>query len=631
MAGRIRVARVPDSPLWAISSTYFSPALVEHGKAVPGMTFEGATRSWRGYADAAVAVCARLATRNIHVDGAEDLPHPDDWKKARTPFLFSTQGLREYQVEGVRFLIARAEEGALLADGMRLGKSLMATVAARAFKQKTLVVCPSHIVGVWGRPPKAIEGPGEIAKWWPDAWKADLLGGGGVMCLETVKPFKAQILSRALREKKVLTLEEEGQLSHALGEIEERAAKLAHVNVIICHYDILYAWVDVLIAWGMRTLILDEVHIVAGWQSRRSDALKTLRLAAKRTIGLTGTPVTNRPKQLHNVLDLLAPMRFGYFFTEKRPGSFSSLYCDSFQKTVGDGEHAITVWDHSGKSNLDEPDQKTAITKEETLHARLQFLMLRRLKKDVDPQLPVKQRQIVDVIIPANKTVYLSTESFGKGGKELRRALDLAADAKLKAVVELVASHAAEEETTLCFCYRRLFAERVASDVTKKVGEKVKVVFIHGGLTQKERDRRIHKLREHCQKGGTGVLACTIDTAATGIDLSFASVAVVAELTWQNEDLVQLEERVYAYGKDTKALIQYVIARGTGDELILRGVINSLDTAERLIGSSGDRMKEDLAQTKEDPMKKLYAALVEMQQAPGVVIAKKRRKKVSSS
>jgi SNF2 family DNA or RNA helicase len=639
--GRIKIARVGDGPLWAIGSTYFSPALVEHAKAVPGMTFDNPTRTWHGYPDAVTATVARLATKGIHCDGDEDLPDAESWRTARSPFLFATSGavgqtLRDYQVEGVRFLVARAREGALLADGMRLGKSAQSTVAARVFKGRTLIICPSHVVGVWGRPKTAPEGPGEIAKWWPDAWKPLPPPGSedagppsagespGVICLESIKPAKAQALARALAGKSKLTADEQAKLTAAQAELESRAKALEHVQVIVCHYDIIYAWVDVLKMWGVGTLILDEIHICAGWQSRRSDALKELSEAAKRRIGLTGTPVTNLPKNLHNVLEILAPNRFGYFFTGARPGCYSKVFCGSFQKTVGSGPEQKVVWDHSGRSNLDEPDGKTALTQEETLSARLKFLMLRRLKKDVDPQLPTKTRQIVDVSIPARHVINVSQSMLGPGGGELRRCLDLAADGKLKSVVALVESHVAEEEKVLCFCYRRLFAERVAGDLNVRDG--TMVTFVHGGLTQKERDRRIHKLREH---DGPGVLACTIDTTSTGIDLSFANVAVVGELSWEPHELVQLEERLYKFGKNAKALIQYVIARGTGDELILRGVINKLNTFERVIGETGDKMKEELSKKKEGGMQRLFAALAEMQKAGTVAATKPKRGRAS--
>jgi len=635
--GSIWVAPIGDGPLYAIKSSYFSAALVEHAKAVPGMRWDPASRSWVGYPDAVAAVVARLKTVRISVQGG--IPHSESWKTARTPFLFSTKGLRGYQIEGVRFLISKAKEGALLADGMRLGKSAQSIIAARAFKKRTLIVCPSHVVGVWARAPRAPEGPGEIAKWWPDAWRPGALRTDGpflvgdtdrgVVCLETVKPWAASQVVRKFGERsnteKGLTAKETEHLGAAIAEIQSRANSLANTNVVVIHYDILYAWVDVLKAWGVGTLIVDEAHILAGYQSRRSDAMKEIAACAAFRIALTGTPITSRPKNAHNLLEVLAPDRFGYFFRGSRQGTFAMLYCDAHQETVGKGEYQKTVWNFLGRSNLDEPDGKRALTKEETLQSRLRYVMLRRLKKDVDPEIPQKVRQILDVKVPAKHAIIVSDRMLDKGGDELRQALNLAADGKVKSVIATVESHLAEGEAVVCACYRRLFAERIAEEF---IGKGTRVELVHGGITErKERDRRIGLLQRH---KGPSVLACTIDTTSTGIDLSYASVMVVAELTWEWWDLAQMEERLYKYGgTGHKALVQYIIARGTGDELILRGIISKLDTFERTVGSTGDGLKADLAARKENALKDLYAAVVAMQQTPSEDGAQKNNRRRS--
>jgi SNF2 family DNA or RNA helicase len=573
---------------YSIACNYFSRALVEHAKAVPGMRFDGPSKEWYGYADAVAAVCARLKAAGLRLDSSA-LPAPDSWRTGGTPFLFATKNLREYQVEGVRFLIAKSGEGALLADGMRLGKSAQSLTASRAFKQKTLIVCPSHVVGVWGRPPEDPAGAGEIAKWWPDAWLSAALRGDpagedtpGVVVLEGVRPKP------------------------------EDKERLAGAMVIVCSYDILYAWVDVLKEWGLKTLIVDECHAIASYKSRRSGAIADLAGYAKRRIFLSGTPMTSRPRDLHNVLDTLCPGRFGYFFTHKEgSGNFSKMYCNAFQKTVGSGPESMTVWDFSGASNLSGDDlSEPAIVKEESLHDRLSYLMLRRVKSEVDSQLPPKTRQVIDVKIPPGKVISVSGAMLADRGV-LRRALDLSADGKLKSVVSLLRQHAEEGEKVIGFCYRRLFAEALCRDLTKAG---VACAYVHGGLSQKARDARIEKARKF---PGPFVLCATIDTTSTGIDLSFSSVAVFGELSWEPHELAQAEERVYRFGAGVSPLVQYVIAKGTGDELIVRAVISKLDDFEKAIGKTGDRMKEDLAEgvRGEAALRRLAGALAEMQAA----------------
>jgi superfamily II DNA or RNA helicase len=580
MAERITVT-LRDHGQAAISANYYSRTLIEQAHAVPGVRWEGASKSWVGYVDAIAAIRARLVHKGITVSGTEvdltRLDNPESWRTARTPYLFATKGLRDYQVEGVRFLITRSSEGALLADGMRLGKTCQAITAARAFKQKTLIVAPSHAVGVWGRPPDCPEGPGEIAKWWPDAWAPAHLRGApgddtpGVVTLEGVKPDP---------------------------EIEKE--RLMHAVCIVCSYDIVYAWVDILQAWGFATFIVDECHLTQGYESRRSGAVRALREHAARVMFLSGTPMIGRPRDLHNVIDTLCPGRLGYFFIPPRTdpkenkASFARLYCNAHQKTVGKGPEAKEVWDFNGASNLDEPDDKLTLTTEETLKARLKHLMLRRIKSEVDKELPKKTRQIIDVAIPAAKMVTVTPALFSNQGKGLRKALDLAADGKLKHVLSLVKSHVEEGEKIILFCFRRAFAEVCATSLRTKVGagSGALIELVHGGvLPHSKRDKAFARLRAH---HGPAVLCCTIDTTSTAIDLSFASVGVFGEFTWQIDELAQAEERLYAFG-GAASLIQYVVARGTSDELIVRALIQKLDNFERSIGSTGDGMKASFA------------------------------------
>jgi len=242
-------------------------------------------------------------------------------------------------------------------------------------------------------------------------------------------------------------------------------------------------------------------------------------------------------------------------------------------------------------------------------------MMLRRLKKDVDPELPAKTRQIIDVVVPPKAMIGVTQQTLAGDGSALRRCLDLAADAKLKSVVEIVTNHLLEGEKVICFCYRRAFAERVLSDVRKKIKDSTAgyhAEYVHGGVVQKDRDLRIAAVRKHV---GPALLSCTTDTTATGIDLSFSSIAVVAEFTWEPHELAQQEERLYKFGSAGKNLIQYIIARGTGDELIVRSIVSKLDMFEKIIGSTGDGMKDDFAEKKNVGLKTLFDALNEQRKA----------------
>ncbi len=272
---------IPIPPLWGIRAGYYSQALTAACRAVPGMVWNAVEKAWVGAPDAIRLVLPRLRAAGVRCDSSEFIETPI------ADFLLpiASKGLRSYQVEGVRFLLAKKR--CILGDAMGLGKSAQALTAARALSARTLIVCPSYVRGVWSAP------GGELAKWWPHAATLEaetLYLPGGV---------KAQDIPAGTR-------------------------------VVVIHYDILHAWADALIEWGPRAVIIDEAHALMNWESRRTKAVnKVCNSGAEFVWALTGTLLTNRPRDLWAVVEVVSPGRFGGFF------SYALRYCNAHKITVG--------------------------------------------------------------------------------------------------------------------------------------------------------------------------------------------------------------------------------------------------------------------------------------------------------
>jgi superfamily II DNA or RNA helicase len=450
------------------------------------------------------------------------------------------------------------------------GKSFQAVKAARALRRKTVIVCPAHVRGVWERPadPKLGDKGGELAKWWPKA--------------VVFKPYGLKADS-----------------------IPPEA------DVVVIHYDIVHAWVDEIRAWaaddeapqsydnddeplaaegpGNLTVIFDEAHVLLNPASRRSKACHALAGAARGRIALTGTPPTERVRDLYNIVETISPGRFGEFFP------FGIRYAGGHKIDVAGPENTTkAVWNFDGKSNLKE------------LRKRLDWFCLRRTKREVLKELPALQRQIVDVEVPSKNRIATTARIVGDK-RQMRAALDSAADGKLKSVLDLVKSHLEAGQRVVVGTYRRAVCERIAATL----GEVAPTKFIHGGIPLTRRQKIIDELT---RTEGACCLVANIDATSTGVDLTFAGVVVLAELVWEPRDLVQFEARVHRFGasETEPVLVQYVIARGTGDELILQAVINKLDNFLDLVETdSGDGLKEAL-KGKDDGLARLAAALKKM-------------------
>jgi SNF2 family DNA or RNA helicase len=543
MSDGFRVFQVKGSPLWAVAAGYYSPKLVQIVRTIPGVRWEPNMRANVGYADAIEQVVHEL--RELKLNTADPPENSREW---RHNLLVSYDGARDYQKEGIDFLIHQAGSGALLADDMGVGKSFQAVKAARAMRRKTVIVCPAHVRGVWERPATLDDKGGELAKWWP---KAKVFAPYGLKA----KP------------------------------IPEDA------DVVVTHYDIVHAWVDVLLEWGEEdglTVIFDEAHILLNPASRRSKACREIAHAARGRVALTGTPPTERVRDLYNIVDTISPGRFGEFF------GFARRYCDAKQIEVpGPEKTKKTVWDFSGKSNLSE------------LRQRLDWFCLRRTKREVLKELPALQRQIVDVDVPPKHRVAMNARLVGDK-RRMRAALDSAADGKLKSVLELARGHLEAGMRVVVGTYRRAVCEKIADVLNETAPTK----FIHGGIPLTRRPKVIDELR---RTEGPCCLVANIDCASTGIDLTFASVVVMAELVWEPRDLVQFEARCHRFGQEGHVIVQYVVARGTGDELILQAVIGKLDNFLELVEiDKGDGLKEALEGEKDEGLSRLAAALKKM-------------------
>lgn len=221
--------------------------------------------------------------------------------------------LREYQKEGIAMLEALGGN-ALLADEMGLGKTVQAIGYMRLHKAETpvCILCPSSL------------------KW---NWKAEL---------------------------------EKWHSNHNIQVLEGQAPKALWAQIFIINYDILPYWVDKLISKEIKILIADEAHYFKNSKAARTKAVKKLAKKVPNFIPMTGTPIENRPIEIFNAINLLAPDVFPNRY------AFGERYCDLKGNGFG--------LDWGGSSNEEELNKLLKET-----------VMIRRLKKDVLKELPDKQ------------------------------------------------------------------------------------------------------------------------------------------------------------------------------------------------------------------------------------------------
>lgn len=524
-------------PLFAISHYPFSQKLKAAAFEIPGMRWDRGANAYVGYRDAISALVAHLAGPPYGITRIDGLDLLA--RPPAIPFSYAALARRDLRPYQLTGVeFLLARRSAVLADQMGLGKSAQALIGARACGGNLLVVAPNSVKGVWWNKHDG----GEIDKWYRNRKKAN--------------------------QNIFFPAGTKGELAIPGG-----------TDVVIIHFELVAAWMDALLAWAPRVIVIDEAHIVYGRESKRATAIATIAAApnVRHVWALTGTPMTNRPGDIFGLVETISPGRFGgeWFLP------FGKRYCGGHQEDIRiRGGEMKTIWKFGGLSNEGE------------LARRLASFTIRRTLDDVGLQLPPKVRQVAWLEVPG--AAGRGSEDVPTNKQAIQFALQRAADRKLPLALERVEGLLTEGKCVVAFCYRREVAEKVMA-----VAGAHPAWLIHGGIPTSRRVDAIEAARA-C-RGLAALLAVTIDTCGTGINLSFCDVACFVEASYEPHKLLQAEARVSRFGATRGSLMLYLLGRGTIDERVADVVVEKLDKWAKVFGETGEAgLSGDLTGATED-------------------------------
>ena len=429
-------------------------------------------------------------------------------------------GLFPHQVEGIAFLLGRRR--ALLADDMGLGKtrqSILALVEAEP-EGPYLIVCPASIKRNWAR---------EIEIVLPEA--------------TTIIVNPAPLPIRDFNEW------------------------------VIINYELLGKNLDHLLEFGWKGIVFDEAHYLKNYQSQRSkNAAKLVKQIEENPVvhALTGTPMTNRPRDLFPILQLVDhPLGKSFL-------SFAKRYCEAYQGDFG--------WVADGASNLDE------------LTVQLHGVMLRRTKDEV-LDLPPKVRTWLDVELhpyaiqhynglvkeflskfDSPDAIYGLPESLEMSDEtrddleesidttdlgtrlgritQVRRAI---AFIKCRHTIKFVENALEQGEKVIIFTAFLNTMERF----NKHFGDRA--VYVTGEVPAQKRQDRVDQFQND---ENTRLFIANMHIAGVGLNLTAASQIVFNDLDWVPANHWQAEDRAYRIGQTGTVNVTYMIATGTIDSFV---------------------------------------------------------------
>lgn len=421
-----------------------------------------------------------------------------------TPRNKANNALRDYQNYGVDWLTnhLRTDGAAILADDMGLGKTTQSIHAAITLGvTQTLVICPGAV---------------------RETWRKELLKWHGIEA--TVVTTGAQ------------------------------AEKVDSTNVwVVCSYELVAK-----LSISPNLVIIDEMQNVRGRVTKRGTAILDLCTQAEYRIGLTGTPMWSRPRDLWMLLKILFRYRFG------NANDFDFAYCGAF----------INEW--GGKVNK-------AATRSDELRKRLSYVMLRREKRDVAKDLP--QLTIQTEWVEADKTAtrLFQRAIMRKAPGDTSEALKATLVGKMDRAIQL----AIEAQRFLLFTWMKEHASTIHA---KLIEAGVPCNLITGDMSQAKRNAAI----EAAKSNKCGVVA-TIDAAGTGVDglQHVANIGIFHALDYVPLKMAQAVARLDRIGQTMPVHWTFLAMQESLDVLVVNTIVNKLDQWRGLFGNDSNKGLRD--------------------------------------
>ncbi|GMP76064.1 hypothetical protein CsSME_00032901 [Camellia sinensis var. sinensis] len=358
----------------------------------------------------------------------------------------------------------------------------------------------------------------------------------------------------------------------------------------IISYDVVPKLQNILMASEFKIVIADESHFLKNAQAKRTSASLPILQKAQYAILLSGTPALSRPIELFKQLEALYPDVY------KNVHEYGNRYCKG-------GIFGM----YQGASNHEELHNLMKAT-----------VMIRRLKKDVLSELPVKRRQQVFLDLAEKDMRQINAlfrelevvKSKIKASQSKEEAESLkfsqkhlinkiytdSAEAKIPAVLDYVGTVIEAGCKFLIFAHHQPMIDSIYQFLQKK---RVGCIRIDGGTPAASRQALVTDFQE---KDAIKAAVLSIKAGGVGLTLTAASTVIFAELSWTPGDMVQAEDRAHRIGQVSSVNVYYLLANDTVDDIIwdvvqskLENLGQMLDGHENMLEVSANQPRSSLA------------------------------------
>ncbi|NOT60631.1 MAG: DEAD/DEAH box helicase, partial [Acidobacteria bacterium] len=472
--------------------------------------------------------------------------------------------LRPYQVRGYSWLafLRQWGLGACLADDMGLGKTIQTLALIQKdwhaqqpkARRPVLLICPMSVVGNWQK---------EAARFTPDL--------------------------------PVL-------IHHGATRIKSAAFKKAAAQhaVVLSSYALLHrdqALFDQ-VAWS--GVILDEAQNIKNAATKPSRAAREIKSDYR--IALTGTPVENNVGDLWSLMEFLNPGFLGAQAAFKR-NYFVPIQVQGDQEATAQLKRITSPFilrrlktDKTIISDLpDKLEMKVfcTLTKEQ---ASLYEAVVKELSATLDAGSEGIQRKgaVLAAMTKLKQVCNHPAQFLGDNSALPGRS------GKLARLTEMLEEVMALDERALVFTQFSEMGELLRKQLQEAFGREV--LFLHGGVAKKQRDRMVERFQE-ADAQSPRIFLLSLKAGGTGLNLTQANHVFHFDRWWNPAVENQATDRAFRIGQRRNVQVHKYLCAGTLEERIDEMIERKQSLAASIVGT-GEGWLTELSN---DALKDLFA------------------------
>jgi SWI/SNF-related matrix-associated actin-dependent regulator 1 of chromatin subfamily A len=355
-------------------------------------------------------------------------------------------------------------------------------------------------------------------------------------------------------------------------------------DFVIVNYDILKNFHDIkdkekseIMKINFDLVIMDEAHMISNPQAQRTKIANDIASKSERVWLLSGTPMTSRPMNYYNLLNLVdSPVAANWMAYAKR-------YCNGFQFSVGKRK----VWNVTGASNLEE------------LRERTQTHILRRLKEEV---LDLPEKIITPVYLRLKSKDYEElmgeyfdwydsrpeeSSSLTIQFSKLMKVRKVIAQEKINNTIELAENIIEQGKKVIIFTN---FTDTL-NIIYNHFGKQA--VYLDGSCSKFHRQNAVDEFQTNDK---IRVFVGNLKAAGVGITLTSAEAVIMNDLSFVPAEHSQAEDRSHRIGQKNSTSVYYPLFENT----IEGAIYDILNRKKKIISTvMGDDMFDDASTIEE--------------------------------